>query len=276
MSAYIFGTRHRYISGKPNIDKNLLKELLGNEGQISNVNDDKNCFTFTIPSASQKQKCPILHIIDKRFRQATLIINEKVELLPLVKTGCNIIFHKYELLDLELCPYIVMIVKNTHSHPFLPPHRTPNHLQQDLKSLIENSNDLLIDSTLQRLISGPLIKAVFGVVHAFNQNELNLRDYIQRITFMNDGHIMILSYIWKINELEFNAYDKNNNSVVTFCRIYSNESNAKAYQYIFIAFFEVYEDLTGEKPTFYYFNSENSEKKGWAAIIVDLDKGQAK
>ncbi|EXX77194.1 hypothetical protein RirG_026060 [Rhizophagus irregularis DAOM 197198w] len=228
-----------------------------------------------------------------------------------------------------------MVVKNTHSHPPSPPHRTPNHLQQDLKSLIENSNDLLIDFISRRLISGPLIKAVFGdtvladvhasmnnigklrniimreqkllhpygqgimgVVHAFNQNESNLRDYIQRIIFMDDGHIMILcvfklqaehmskfkyfmvdmSYkrvFGEIDELEFNAYDENNNSVVTFCRIYSNGSNAKAYQYMFTAFFEVYEDLTVEKPTFYYFNSENSEKKGWAAIIVDLDKGQA-
>jgi hypothetical protein len=45
---------------------------------------------------------------------------------------------------------------------------------------------------------------------------------------------------------------------------------------MFMAFFEVYEDLTGDKPIFYHFNLENSEKKGWAAIIVDLDKGQAK
>ncbi|CAB4481210.1 unnamed protein product [Rhizophagus irregularis] len=300
-SAYIFGTRHRYISGKPNVDKNLLKELLGNEGRISNVNGDKNCFTL-IPSASQKQKCPIPHIIDG-----------KVELLPLVKTGCNVIFHKYEPLDLESCPYIVMVVKNTHSHPPPPPHRTPNHLQQDLKSLIENSNDLLIDSTSRRLISGPLIKAVFGEtvladVHASMNNIDKLRNIIMREqkllhpygqAFIDDGHIMILcmfklqaehmskfkyfmvdmSYkrvFGEINELEFNAYDENNNSVVTFCRIYSNGSNAKAYQYMFTAFFEVYEDLTREKPTFYYFNSENSEKKGWAAIIVDLDKGQAK
>ena len=57
---------------------------------------------------------------------------------------------------------------------------------------------------------------------------------------------------------------------------YTNGSNSKAYQCMFMAFFEVYEDLTGEKPTFYYFNLEDSEKKGWAAIIVDLDKGQAK
>jgi len=42
---------------------------------------------------------------------------------------------------------------------------------------------------------------------------------------------------------------------------------------MFSAFFEVYEDLTGEKPSFQYFNSE---KKGWGAIIVDLDKGQAR
>ena len=42
---------------------------------------------------------------------------------------------------------------------------------------------------------------------------------------------------------------------------------------MFTTFFKVYEDLSGEKPSFYHFNSE---KKGWAAIIVDLDKAQAK
>ncbi|CAB5382245.1 unnamed protein product [Rhizophagus irregularis] len=257
-SAYIFGTRHRYISGKPNVDENLLKELLGNEGRISNVNDDKNCFTL-IPSASQKQKCPIPHIIDG-----------KVELLPLVKTGCPLIkavFGETVLADV---------------------HASMNNIDK-LRNIIMREQKLL----------HPYGQGIMGVVHAFNQNESNLRDYIQRITFMDDGHIMILcmfklqaehmskfkyfmvdmSYkrvFGEINELEFNAYDENNNSVVTFCRIYSNGSNAKAYQYMFTAFFEVYEDLTGEKPTFYYFNSENSEKKGWAAIIVDLDKGQAK
>ncbi|CAB5315832.1 unnamed protein product [Rhizophagus irregularis] len=257
-SAYIFGTRHRYISGKSNVDENLLKELLGNEGRISNVNDDKNCFTL-IPSASQKQKCPIPHIIDG-----------KVELLPLVKTGCPLIkavFGETVLADV---------------------HASINNIDK-LRNIIMREQKLL----------HPYGQGIMGVVHAFNQNESNLRDYIQRITFMDDGHIMILcmfklqaehmskfkyfmvdmSYkrvFGEINELEFNAYDENNNSVVTFCRIYSNGSNAKAYQYMFTAFFEVYEDLTGEKPTFYYFNSENSEKKGWAAIIVDLDKGQAK
>ncbi|GBC31766.2 uncharacterized protein OCT59_013015 [Rhizophagus irregularis] len=281
-----------YISGKPNIDEDLLKELFRNEERISTIEDDKKCFTI-IPSASKKQECPIPHVKDG-----------KIEALPLVKTGCNVIFHKYEPLDLESCPYIVMVVKNTHSHPPPPPHRIPVHLQENVKNLIKNSNDLLNDTTPRKLISGPLIKAVFGeivlsdihasmnnidklrnivmkeqrllhphgqgimgVVHAFNQNEANLRDYIQRI---NMSYKRVFG---EMNEFEFNAYDEDNHSIVTFCRIFTNGSDSKIYQCMFMTFFEVYENLTGEKPTFYHFNSE---KKGWAAIIVDLDKGQAK
>ncbi|PKY41881.1 hypothetical protein RhiirA4_455574 [Rhizophagus irregularis] len=77
----------------------------------------------------------------------------------------------------------------------------------------------------------------------------------------------------EMNEFEFNAYDEDNHSIVTFCRIFTNGSDFKIYQCMFTTFFEVYEDLTEEKPSFYHFNSE---KKGWAAIIVDFDKGQAK
>jgi len=80
--------------------------------------------------------------------------NGKIELLPLIKTGCNVIFHKYEPLDLEACPFIIMVVKNTHSHPPPPPHRIPSNLQEDLKKLIKNSNNLLNDSTSRKLISG--------------------------------------------------------------------------------------------------------------------------
>jgi hypothetical protein len=47
-----------------------------------------------------------------------------------------------------------MVVKNTHLHPPPPPHRTPQHLQEDLKKLIKDSNDLLNDSTPRKLISG--------------------------------------------------------------------------------------------------------------------------
>ncbi|CAB5121880.1 unnamed protein product [Rhizophagus irregularis] len=192
-----------------------------------------------------------------------------------------------------------MVVKNTHSHPPPPPHRIPVHLQENVKNLIKNSNDLLNNTTPRKLISGPLIKAVFeeivlsdihasmnnidklrnivmkeqrllhsygqgimGVVHAFNQNEANLRDYIQKI---NSGNVVILCMIElqaihmskfkyfmvdmsykrvfvEMNEFEFNAYDEDNHS-------------------------------SKRKANFYHFNSE---KKGWAAIIVDLDKSQAK
>lgn len=78
----------------------------------------------------------------------------KIQTLPLIKTSCSVIFHKYEPLDLDSCPYVVMVVKNTHSHPPPPPHRVPSHLQEDLKKLIKSSNDLLNDSTSRKLISG--------------------------------------------------------------------------------------------------------------------------
>lgn len=71
-----------------------------------------------------------------------------------MKTGCNVIFHKFEPLDLESNPYIVMVVKNTHSHPPSPPHRIPRHLQDDLKKLIQDSDNLLSDATSRKLISG--------------------------------------------------------------------------------------------------------------------------
>ncbi|CAB4410051.1 unnamed protein product [Rhizophagus irregularis] len=151
-SLYTFSTRHRYISGKPNIDEDLLKELFRNEERISTIEDNKKCFTIIL-SASRKKECPIPHVKDG-----------KIELLPLVKIGCNVIFHKYEPLDLKSCPYIVMVVKNTHSHPPPPSHRIPGHLQENVKNLIKNSNDLLSDTTPRKLISGPLIKAVFGEI----------------------------------------------------------------------------------------------------------------
>ena len=35
-SLYTVGTRHQFISGKPNIDENILNELFKNNGQINN------------------------------------------------------------------------------------------------------------------------------------------------------------------------------------------------------------------------------------------------
>ncbi|RGB23407.1 hypothetical protein C1646_806591 [Rhizophagus diaphanus] len=130
-SLYTVGTRHRFISGKPNVDENMLKELFENGGKISGV-EDFSLFYIAIPHVK----------------------NGKIEALPLVKTGCSVIFHKYEPLDLELNLYIVMVIKNTHLHPPPPPYQTPRYLQDDLKKLIQDSDNLLSDATSQKLISG--------------------------------------------------------------------------------------------------------------------------
>lgn len=50
------------------------------------------------------------------------IVDGKVQLLPLIKTGCNVIFYKYKPLNLELYSYIVLIIKNTYSHQLLLLH----------------------------------------------------------------------------------------------------------------------------------------------------------
>ncbi|RIA98321.1 hypothetical protein C1645_812880 [Glomus cerebriforme] len=135
----------------------------------------------------------------------------------------------------------------------------------------------------------PLIKAVFGEtvlsdIHASMNNIDKLRNIImkeQKLLHPCYGpeyvskfkYFMVdMSYkrvFGEINELEFNAYDEDNNSVVTFCRIYSYGSNAKVYQCMFTAFFKVYEDLTGEKPSFYYFNPE---KKDGLLLLLTLIK----
>jgi len=61
-----------------------------------------------------------------------------------------------------------MVVKNTHSHPPPPPHRTPCHLQDDLKKIIENSNNLLNDTTPRKLISGIKYLIFFSFYFIFN------------------------------------------------------------------------------------------------------------
>ncbi|GBB97822.1 hypothetical protein RclHR1_03080011 [Rhizophagus clarus] len=165
-SLYTFGTQHRYIRGKPNVDENLLTELFKNEGQISTIE--------------------VVHLENKNVITIPHVKDGKIDILPLVKTGCNVIFHKYEPLDLNSYPYIVMV-------------------------------------------------RVFG----------------------------------EINEVEFNAYDEDNNSKFLQMEIILKLINACLQ-----LFFEVYEDLIGEKPSFYHF--DNSERKGWTVIIVDLDKVQAK
>jgi hypothetical protein len=63
-----------------------------------------------------------------------------------------------------------MVVKNTHSHPPPPPHRIPGHLQENVKNLIKNSNDLLNDTTPRKLIAGIKYLIFFLFILFINNN----------------------------------------------------------------------------------------------------------
>ncbi len=71
------------------------------------------------------------------------------------KLPCNVKFYKWEPLNLNACPYIVLVVKGTHSHPPPPPHSIPKSIKDQLQKIII-SNQNLEDVTPQKLISGKL------------------------------------------------------------------------------------------------------------------------
>ena len=81
----------------------------------------------------------------------------KPEKLKLHKLSCNVKFYKWEPLDLNACPYVVLVVKGIHSHPPSPPHSIPKSVKDQLQKIIESSNQRLEDVTARKLISGKLV-----------------------------------------------------------------------------------------------------------------------
>ena len=57
-------------------------------------------------------------------------------------------------LNLQRFPFVILISKGIHTHPLPPPTKTPTCIKSELKKLIENSKEQLIDITAQQLISG--------------------------------------------------------------------------------------------------------------------------
>jgi hypothetical protein len=81
----------------------------------------------------------------------------KPEKLQLQKLSCNVKFYKWEPLDLNICPYVVLVVKGVHSHPPPSPHSIPKTVKDQLQKIIESSNQNLEDVTPRKLISGKLV-----------------------------------------------------------------------------------------------------------------------
>ena len=56
--------------------------------------------------------------------------------------------------NLQRFPFVILICKEIHTHPLPLLSKTPTYIKSELKKLIENTKDQLIDITAQQLISG--------------------------------------------------------------------------------------------------------------------------
>jgi hypothetical protein len=93
----------------------------------------------------------------------------KAETLPLHRLTYNVKFYKWEPLDLKTCPYIVLVVKEIHSHPSPPSHSIPKSIKNQLQKIIKTSNQNLEDVTPQKLISGIFFffLKLFSIINLF-------------------------------------------------------------------------------------------------------------
>ncbi|CAJ0848458.1 3791_t:CDS:2, partial [Entrophospora sp. SA101] len=168
------------------------------------------------------------------------------------------------------------ISQGIHNHPPPPPIKVPSFIKDKLKALIQDLESQIVEIKANQLLTGHLIKSVFGsdfiaevhssvnnidklrymincvqkennphgqgllgLLHDYttNKNGLDLKDYIQNIIDLSFKRVH-----GNINELEFNAYDEGHNSTTKI-----------AYARMFEAFFEGINKLTGVQPNFITF-----------------------
>ncbi|RIB00166.1 hypothetical protein C2G38_2256838 [Gigaspora rosea] len=140
----------------------------------------------------------------------------------------------------------------------------------------------------------PYVQGILGLVHAFSSNLDNIREYVQKIAFFEDGHILVLcmnkdmavkllhaQYFQvdltfkrvcrKINEFELNEYDINYNITFTYARIFTNIATANAYHRMFKAIIEAVNELCKQE-----VQTRHIHNNGWKVILGNLDAAQAK
>ncbi|RHZ76174.1 hypothetical protein Glove_202g111 [Diversispora epigaea] len=208
---------HRFISIQENTDLNLLRQFLDGLWEGESDEPINNCFTV-LHNSSKKTYCPHPHCERNIVKQGSII-----------QKTCNVKYSKLILLDIKKCPYMILVSRGIHSHPPPPPNRVPITICDRLKELIHQANDNTGDVTPIRIISGNLIKTYFGteylaevhaslnnadrlryhvdkiqkeinpqgtgllgVVYNYSKNINNFCEYVKRLEFFEDNHVMII------------------------------------------------------------------------------------
>jgi hypothetical protein len=73
---------------------------------------------------------------------------------PIIRRTCGVKYSKIVPLDIEKCPYVILISRGIHSHPPPPPSRVPITVRVRLQELIRQANDDTTDVTPTRIITG--------------------------------------------------------------------------------------------------------------------------
>ncbi|CAB4389887.1 unnamed protein product [Rhizophagus irregularis] len=304
---------HQFISIKENVDLNLLQQLLNRLYEGETDEPVNNCYSV-FSNSTKRIYCPHLHRSENTITQGKLM-----------KKLSEVRFSKLIPVDIKSCPFVILISKGIHTHPPPPPNQVPVTIHTRLQELIHQANNDNADVTPTHIITGNLIKTYFGVeylsdIHAslnntdrlryyidkiqkeihpqgqgllevvynYSRNINNFRNYVKRLEFFEDEHVIIvcttseqlnewikckhfqidLSFkrvMGEINEFEINYYSNEHNLMFT------NRVTTIAYQRIFHVLFDLVLQLMGSPPQFKHIHGS-----GWNCIIADLDYAQAK
>ncbi|CAB5371662.1 unnamed protein product [Rhizophagus irregularis] len=131
---------HMSLQIKAGVDINLLKSLFANQGKILDQEDDTNC-NMLYPTGCHKKYC--VHLFQG--------LTQKLELKRL---PCSVEFKMLTPLNLQRFSFVILISKGIHTHPPPPLSKTSTCIKSELRKLIENSKEQLINITAQQLVSG--------------------------------------------------------------------------------------------------------------------------
>lgn len=85
---------------------------------------------------------------------------------------CKATYHLYEPLSQyrESCPWSLVVCRGNHPHPIPIPHKTPVHVQRELRQILESLDDDLADLTPRRFLRHPILKTYLSSHFPLIQN----------------------------------------------------------------------------------------------------------